>query len=126
MLECMQSLGKRGLEAAKLDYEYEFYDKYLSNYANIDINEGLFKVNGPDQKSFSELYNIYSNSCCVPSQQRSIEQKLADSFSFYVAAGVINLINSDYYINMEKLGSFTKKYSALNGIEDISYSIGAK
>ena len=111
MLECMQSLGKRDLETAKLDYEYEFYDKYLSNYANININEGLFKVNGPDQKSFSELYNIYSNSCCVPSQQRSSEQKLADSFSFYVAAGVINLINSDYYINMEKLESFTKKYT---------------
>lgn len=126
MLECMQSLGKRDLEATKLDYEYEFYDKYLSNYANIDINEGLFRASGSDQKSFSKLYNIYSNSCCVPSQQRSSEQKLADSFSFYVAAGVIRLINSDYYINMEKLESFTNKYRALNGIEDRSYSMGAK
>ncbi len=126
MLECMQSLGKRDLETAKLDYEYEFYDRYLSYYANIDINEGLFRANGHDQKSFSELNNIYSSSCTVPSQQRSSEQKLADSFAFYVAVGVIRMINSDYYINMEKLERFTKKYRALNGIEDISYSMGAK
>lgn len=126
MLECMQSLGRRKLESIKSDYEYEFYDKYLSNYANLDINEGLYRANGNDQESFSRLNNIYSTACEVSSQQRNIEQKLADSFTFYVAAGVIRLINYDYYINMERLASFTKNYQAINGIEDIAYTKGAK
>ena len=126
MLECMQSLGKRNLEAAKLDYEYEFYDRYLSNYAALDINEGLFKAETAEQVSFSKLNNVYSSTYGVSSHQRNNEQKLADSFAFYVAAGVIKLVDSNYYINMEKLESFTKKYRVLNGIEDVSYSIGAK
>ena len=78
MLECMQSLGRRSVEAIT-DYEYEFYNKYLSKYADGDISNPFIKVEPSDQIVFSNLKNLYSIAKAVPSNQRNMtdEQRAA-------------------------------------------------
>ncbi len=116
MLGCMESLGKRSLIK---DNEYEFYDKYLSNYENYDINEKLVKTTFTDHIIFSNLNNLYSLACSVPAQQRSLVDEYADSFTFFVSAGVIKLIDNIYYVDLEELNKFKEKYNEIN--KDTSY-----
>lgn len=123
MLECMHSLTKR---SRIKDYEYEFYDKYLSNYSNIEFKDGYEKVTQEDAEIFASLNNIYSSCNSLSADERTTEQKLSDSFAFYVSTGVIVLSDSNYYIDLKKLQKYTKQYENINGIEDIAYSKGAK
>lgn len=113
MLGCMESLGKRYLDC-KLDYEYEFYDKYLSSYENYDINEKNVKASDTDSIIFSNLNNLYSESYGVSSDKRSMVEEYADSFVFFVSAGVIKLIDNKYYINLEELNKFKERYNEVS------------
>lgn len=127
MLECMHSLGNRinGLKCK--DFEYEFYDKFLSEYENLESDEELIKVDDEKHIVFSNLNNLYSSSKDIFIEERNCEEKLADSFMFYVSAGVIKLIKGRYFIVLDKLNMITQKYNEIDEEEKgISYSKGAK
>lgn len=123
MLECMQSLGRRSVETIT-DYEYEFYNKYLSKYADGDISNPFIKAEPSDQIVFSNLKNLYSIAKAVPSNQRNMTDELSDSFAFYVAAGVISLDEKkcNYYINLDELSKFKEQYEKATEPKGISYS----
>lgn len=116
MLGCMESLGKR-IEASnkiKKDYEYDFYIKYLSDYENYDINEKTVKATIAEHIIFSNLNNLYSESCSIPASQRSLAEEYADSFAFFVSVGIIKLIDNNYFIDLEKLNKFSKDCNEIN------------
>ena len=71
MLECMHSLGNRinGLKCK--DFEYEFYDKFLSEYENLESDEELIKVDDEKHIVFSNLNNLYSSSKDIFIEERN-------------------------------------------------------
>lgn len=119
MLGCIESLSKRSLIK---DNEYEFYDKYLSNYESYDIQRKEVKAKSSDHIIFSNLNNLYSIACSIPAEQRTVVEEYADSFAFFVSVGVIKLVDSYYYINLESLAKFKEKYEKLND-KGISYTM---
>lgn len=111
MLECMQSLGKR---QHYFDYEYEFYENFLSNYLEIESEGDLIRVSEVDQKSFSFLEIVYSKSTGVPANERDTNEKLADSLTFFVACGTIKKIDGKYFISKSKLNELAERYEIVN------------
>lgn len=108
MLECIQSLGAL-YKKAKLDYEYEFYNTYLKDYVEQENEMGLVKASDSLQENFMGLSGSYSVAKSVIESERSMEDKLADSFMFYVSIGVIILLEDGYYINTNRLLETTKQ-----------------
>lgn len=128
MLECMQSLGATYKEnVAKQDYEYEFYETYLINYASQENeNESeLIKVSDEIQNCFMSLNGTYSASKTLLESERGTEDKLADSFMFYISTGVIVLLEDGYYINTKKLFETTKQFQLINEQNGISLKKGS-
>lgn len=125
MLECMQSLG-RAYKEAKQDYEYEFYNIYLKDYVEQENEMGFVKVSDSLQENFMSLNGIYSTSKSVIESERGMEDKLADSFMFYISTGVIVLLEDGYYLNTKKLSETTKQFQLLNEQSGIVYKKGTK
>ncbi len=113
MLECMQSL-ETIYKDAKLDYEYDFYVSYLERFKNQASETGFIKVSDDLQINFMALMATYDISKSVPVLERSEEDKLADSFAFYVSLGVIVLLEDGYYINTKLLAEKTKQFDSVN------------
>jgi secreted PhoX family phosphatase len=111
-------------EDVSLDYEYDFYNTYLSEYANQDGNE-LVPVSKEVASFFMALNQEYSNSKDISPDQRNTEAKLADSFMFYVAAGVIVMVNNEYFINVKKLANLTNDFNAISEKKGISFTKGS-
>lgn len=123
MLECMQSLGAAYKEA-KLDYEYEFYDTYLKDYVEQENETGLVKVSDNLQENFMSLNGAYSTIKSAIESERSMEDKLADSFMFYVSIGVIMLLEDGYYINTKRLLETTKQFKSASEQNGRSFKKG--
>ena len=111
-------------EDVSLDYEYDFYNTYLSEYANQDENE-LVPVSKEVASFFMALNQEYSSSKDISPDQRNTEAKLADSFMFYVAAGVIVMVNNEYFINVKKLANLTNDFNAISEKKGISFTKGS-
>lgn len=111
-------------EDVSLDYEYDFYNDYLSEYANQDGNE-LVPVSKEVASLFMALKQEYSSSKDILPNQRNNEAKLADSFMFYVAAGVIVMINNEYFINVKKLADLTNDFNVISEKKGISFTKGS-
>lgn len=92
-----------------IDYEYDFYASYLSRYINQESETGFIKVSDDLQENFMNLSTSYHNSNSVHVSERGMEDKLADSFTFYVSLGVIVLREDGYYINTKLLASLEEK-----------------
>lgn len=113
MLECMQSLGAF-YKDAKLDYEYDFYVSYLKKFEGQESETGFIKVSDDLEMNFMNLKAAYDISKSVPVLERGEEDKLADSFAFYVSLGVIVILEDGYYINTKLLAEKTKQFDSAN------------
>ncbi len=102
---------KENYKDAKLDYEYEFYSLYLSSFKDQVSETKFIKVNDELQECFMHLTAAYQVSKSVPLFERGMEDKLADSFMFYVSLGVIVIRKDGYYINTELLARATKQFN---------------
>ena len=110
---CMQTLGKFYREQAKLDYDYDFYERYLLPYVGNESENGLVAVSLEDASSFAKLNEVYSEMVSVPAEQRSEAEKLADSLKFFIASGTIMFVDGEYYVDLEKLQTLNERYQGL-------------
>lgn len=109
MLEYEESLENL-YKDAKLDYEYDFYVSYLERFKGQESEADFVKVSDSLQVEFMNLKLAYDISKSVPVLERGEEDKLADSFAFYVSLGVIVLLEDGYYINTKLLAEKTKQF----------------
>lgn len=100
-------------EKIDIDYEYDFYASYLSEYRDQENETGFIKVSDDLQENFMHLGESYRVSKSVPVSERGMEDKLADSFMFYVSLRVIVLREDGYYINTKLLAAKTKQFDSV-------------
>ena len=125
MEKSLQNLVGYNDEDVCFDYEYDFYNAYLSEYVSQDTKEVLVPVSKNTQDAFMALKEEYSISKQVPAYERNTEAKLADSFMFYVSVGAIVINENGYFINVRVLDKITNKYNDVNKKNGVSLTKGS-
>ena len=94
----------------EFDMEFNFYKNILYKYFGNNEKTEYIKVTLSDEEYFNSLREHYSISNAVPFDERSEEDNYADSFMFFISAGLIAVVEGNYYINKKVLQKYNDMY----------------
>ena len=109
---CMENLGNHYKDSEQIiDNEYVFFDKYLKEYLNDGITEGIVIAKEEDDKKFFSYKEEYNLSKDRPYEEKNETEVLADSYAFFISNATLIVKNAKHYINLEKVLNLYNRYS---------------